>query len=647
MRFFNYSAIAISVALSACSSSSNSTSIEAALQSDATAIAYLENISSNKTQSHIDTEIWEQISGASDGLFDISYESLGASGNGQIAQNFKISLSAFPDIGLQADIVSIQGITADTLTALENNKPTKIADRIELTNVTYFGVAELMEKITEKSNQAAMDFVSNTVSNDGDIQSEIQRQMESQKTEFDRYDFSYGKITMDGLYYNGLMPALAAKEGESSDVTQIWDVVSTYARWSKAFNIDAMVAEDAVGHFIMKQILDEDGSSQDIDAQFKMPFMGMLGYREGDTRFWGYKDIDTQMIQTIASKEDDLNFTMNQGGTTGLMTVRDFKTSGLLDYLSKRKIPPVSATTILSLGKWHGEDMDTRMGEDVVAHTPSFDMDMSHFHWFIPTKLSFDLPEANYDLKALSQWATELFSTFAEAEGENVDAEQIETYIDQGMEILAAQDMENIPLAANFSYDWNPETGSASASIGYGINDVFSIGMNFDGAIGDFDSLATTFSTEDGFNKEALSAVLESQGAFSSASYDITDYGSGLDKIFSLVVDFAKLVPEGNAEQIAMLQNTDAKSLRLMASSMVRMGGMAANEQFPPAVKWINQLADFVQKGGKIEISAHPEKTVTVASAKAAKEAGVETPEQIIDFFGVKVTHDAPAQEDQ
>lgn len=642
MRIIVGSTLVFTLAVTGCSTTSKQQALEAALKTDAGAISYLENLPAASPKAEmINTATWNALATQENSLFAISFDELIDEDGGQIAHNLKVALAAYPQLGLQAEKARIWGMSNTTLEALNANQPTKIADRIDLQNITYFGLEEWMEEISSASEHAFLQIAESKLEKKGLPSDELKDALTTETT-VPEYSINYGRLVLDGLHWNGIEPSISVKEGESEETTQIWDFVSGYARWSRAFAIDAAVMLDTSGHIIIEDQGGTEAISQNMDMTFDLPMMGFANYDKGDTQFTVYKDMDLQMDQSI-SDENDVNMDIKQGSTTGLMVVRDMEANKLLSHLANRELPPVTSTNILSLGKWHIEDVQSRLGEDIVSESASFDMDLSNFHWLIPTKVSFDVPDATYNLKALGDFFETIIGSVAQSE-DDFDADQFQQYFDQGMEVLAQYDLEQLNFAGKFGYNWDPETGNFDLGLDYSFKDLIGFDVKFDGAIGNFDSYVEMANSEDGFNEKQFEEIVKEQAAFSNAHYSINDYGVGLDKIFGLVIEFAKLVPEDEAGELAMLQNTDATNLRLMASSMMRMGGMAAKDEFPQGVKWANMAADFVQKGGKIEFAARPETTVTMKSAESARESGIETPEEILSFFGVEMTHDAPPE---
>ncbi|MFC7292472.1 hypothetical protein [Hirschia litorea] len=643
MRRFSSIAFIGAIALVGCSSKAPA-SLESALKSDDASISYLETLHKRTPKSALaDTATWNAISTQDNSLFVISYESLSPESKGQIAHNLKIAFAAYPDIGLQAETAKIWGMDTNAITNLRENKPTKIAERIDLTNVSYFGFKEWMEDFTTQANDLSIEKFSEILDENNEIK-DLEAQLNTQ-IDIEKYDFNYGRITIDGLHWSGLAPAISAKADEDESTTKIWDAISGYARWSRAFNIDALLTKDTKGEFIMRQnVAGADDMTQDIDMKFDIPFVGLLGYNQGDTAFITYKDIDMQMTQDMKSDENGMDISMDQGGTTGLLTVRDFKVSNLFSHLANRELPPTSATNLLSLGKWHGEDMHSRMSGDTISVSESFDIDLTHFHWLIPTKMSFNAPDTTYDISSFLNIFSDMISSMAPQDMDAKEFDDMNTFFEGIDGVLGEHDLENLSFAGNFSYDWNPETGKFDLNLDYNFKELLGFDIEFNGFIGDFTSFETAYKTDENLRGDTFTKLLSEKVGLDHAHYSITDHGVGLDKIFGLVIDIAKLVPEDKAGQMAMLQNTDAPNLRLMASSMVRMGGMAGKEQFPQAVTWSNLAADFLQKGGEFKFAIDPDTTLNQKSVDEAKANGVEKPEDIINFIGVAVTHTAPAE---
>ncbi|WP_018997476.1 hypothetical protein [Hirschia maritima] len=643
MRVLTSTALVLSFAIAGCSTTSKIPSLDTAVQTDAGALTYLTTMNEWSPKSSMtDEATWNAISSAENSIFKISFDNIETSENDVTAHNLKIALSSFPDVGLQVEHAKMWGFDASTLEALSENNPTKIADRIDLSNITYFGLTEIFEDLTNASNEATVSILEDVLEDEAG--EAVQVIKEQQNVNVSKYDLGYGRITLDGLYWNGLAVPTLPKEDEKASSQEVWDFISSYARWSNAFKVDAMSMLDSYGEFAMEQTIDSE-SSQSLKVDYKVPVSGVIGYDKGNTRLIVYKGMDMFLDQNILVEDDDFPFNIGQGGTTGLLSVRDLNLSGLLSLLQQRKIPTLKDENLISLGKWHAEEMTSTIGDSIVSKTDTFDMDISEFRSFIPTKISMSVPSSNYNMVAFFDAFEDMFSTVFEAESEDFDRETFDQYAAQGMEIINKYELQNLDVGSKLNYEWDPDNGDLNFELDYKFKDLIGLELEFDGAAGDFVSFAEAFSSEDDSTRKALlEDILENRGALNNFRVKLTDDNIGLGRMFGMAIDFAKLIPEDEAGELAMLQSQTPENLRLMASSMMRMGAMAAKDEIPQAIGFANTFADFIEKGGDIEFMINPEKPLSKASIDEAKENGIQEPEQIIEFIGVGVSHTAPPE---
>ena len=369
-------------------------------------------------------------------------------------------------------------------------------------------------------------------------------------------------------------------------------------------------------------------ASQSMHMTYKMPLWGMLKLDKGHWPFSVYKDMEVYIDQNIQDTTlPSGSFELDQGGKTGLLTIRDFDVSGLMNLLANRTVPTLQDENIVSLGKWHGEDMTNVVGDQTISYTKEMDFDLSQFHSFIPTRISYSVPEMTYDLTAFGDMVTKMIADTGAFEAEDFDQETFEEYFSQGMTILNQFDLERLNLGAKFQYDWNPKDGEIDLNLNYAFQDLIGIELEYDGAIGTLEAFKTAFTNEDKpFDFDSLGDIFDKEGAVDGVRLKITDDNVGLGRLFGLAIELSKLVPEEEAGELAMLQSQTPDNLRLMASSMIRMAGMGMNEKMPPAVGYTNLIADFIQKGGDIELTVSPDQRINKANTRAAKDAGMKTP---------------------
>ena len=71
------------------------------------------------------------------------------------------------------------------------------------------------------------------------------------------------------------------------------------------------------------------------------------------------------------------------------------------------------------------------------------------------------------------------------------------------------------------------------------------------------------------------------------------------------------------------------------------MGGMEAAQVFPPAVGYINGIADFVMNGGALRVALNPDEPLGAQSEAQLMQLG-DDPQAILDFLGFEFEYTAP-----
>ena len=91
---------------------------------------------------------------------------------------------------------------------------------------------------------------------------------------------------------------------------------------------------------------------------------------------------------------------------------------------------------------------------------------------------------------------------------------------------------------------------------------------------------------------------------------------------------------------MAILAYNEPEQLRMLAVNSVIGMKPLVRQQVPGLDPWMDALAGFLEEGGSLKVGANPETPVTAAMAAVLAMGGGEPdPEQIIDLFGLTVTH--------
>ena len=90
-----------------------------------------------------------------------------------------------------------------------------------------------------------------------------------------------------------------------------------------------------------------------------------------------------------------------------------------------------------------------------------------------------------------------------------------------------------------------------------------------------------------------------------------------------------------------MMRNSSPSELRGLASGLTRMSGMQVGSAFPPALEYVNGVADFILNGGTIGLSVEPEEPLNAAAMETIEPLFAE-PDALVDYLGVEFEYSAP-----
>jgi len=88
-----------------------------------------------------------------------------------------------------------------------------------------------------------------------------------------------------------------------------------------------------------------------------------------------------------------------------------------------------------------------------------------------------------------------------------------------------------------------------------------------------------------------------------------------------------------------MFGNMEPDQVRSMALSAVGFGVIEAAKEFPAAQEYGDEVIAFLREGGSLEFKLDPPEPITRAFTEANPDP---EPEQIIEFLGMTLEHNAP-----
>ncbi len=280
----------------------------------------------------------------------------------------------------------------------------------------------------------------------------------------------------------------------------------------------------------------------------------------------------------------------NQRTTMKSFEWRNIDFSGLLAWGMRDETPPLSAEDLIDLGVMKAADMKTFISGRLAASIKEATMSAAAFTWLAPSDFRVDTKGAVYD-----------FTAYVPEKEEAV------------IETLKQHGLDKVKGDGYIEWIWNADSGAADfdyVAETSGLAD-FSLALGFSGL--KLNEMAAAQESGDG-------DVIMSHGAFNNFSLKVADE-KALDAIFALS---------------ALQMGGTGEDLRFSAPAMIRLSGAQAAQMNGRISGYANALAEFVAKGGTLEINAKPAKPVAFT---ALQTAGATAPQTLPDVLELEVTH--------
>ncbi|MEZ5892537.1 MAG: hypothetical protein R3C58_05250 [Parvularculaceae bacterium] len=514
------------------------------------------------------------------------------------------------------------GLSIGELRAWGAGDASRIADRLDMRGVSSFGLEALVEKQTKAYTDLFTESLGG-LGQEGEAKVDFAAQIGS-------YEVGADRFIVDEL-------VIHPEEAAASDIgAPFMAMLAGAAAANRRVSLDA----SATYGFRFSMTMDQAAAASEISGA--APFLGVEGWRRGDNDFTVVRDLsftaDTSMPETqVADEETGELYTtpamnMAMGGGYGLMTIEGVKVARLYEHLAKGALPPTTETDVMSLGVWRARDQTQTFGGRELASVKESFVDLRNFHWLVPTEIRTTATGGKYNMAALFDYVQE---SAAGAGGDSAELAQFE----QLTAMLKEIGLDAIAYDGDMAVTWSPNDGATSSQINLSADNIGEWLQSADGALPDFAAVEQWIPTEgETFDGEAVMPEVVKALALHRASLVLTDKG-GIDKGFALAVAMAKLAPEDDASA-AMLRNADPADLRVSSAAMIRLSAQQAAAAFPPAVGYMNAVADFLQKGGALRIEANPPAPFTAALLESEAEAMQSDPSLIATLLGLTVVQE-------
>lgn len=535
-------------------------------------------------------------------------------------------------VGVEANEVLFYGFDpdaiADRIRGTNLDATLKVADRIELRGVKSVGM-EAVSKLMMEQYVGAIDEFTPL---DDDIVTDI-----GAVDVFD-YNFEMKTLLIDGF---DLHPFIYAKLEDEADEVEIDDEsleienllaasdhderhgFQMLGAWMRAFSIDAVVYDDLVFEYAMRD--------NDIELSMNMSIglSGLRDYNRGDLAYSGSWDavIDGGFpIPDPDGGATDLKTVPMSGGVTS-STISGFKMAKAFEALANWQMPETSEADLFDLGRWEMSNYTLDIAEKSLFKAEALVFD-SEFHWLLPTSINLSLTDTGYNIG-------NLFEVMTEEMGEELEPGLSAEDLRKGLEIVEQYGFECLCGDWALDLNWNESTGAISYREKGQFADAFKGTTSADLGFSTPERISALFDLED--PETGFETAFQEDFEFRGFESVLTDTG-GLSTLFEMLHAIGQAFPE--QEGMAMLTYNDAAQLRMLSVNMVNGMKPMVRQEMPGADPWMDALAAFLEEGGTLTISAKPPTPINYALIESYEESGIDPgPEEIVEIIGLTVTH--------
>lgn len=269
---------------------------------------------------------------------------------------------------------------------------------------------------------------------------------------------------------------------------------------------------------------------------------------------------------------------------------RNIDLSGLVKYGVAGEEPPASDRDLINLGTMTMSGMTAYIDDRKISTVGEISVPKMVFSWLIPSDFRMEFSDAVTNYTAY------------------VPDEENPAFA-----ILNERGLDEVPGDGFLDWNWNPDTGAGALDYEANSPGLADVSLNFAMTGAD---LATIAEAQENGNEEAFAQ----NAALKSFNLKLKDE-TALDTIF----DLAALQMGGTGDD-----------LRQSAPALLRLTGGQVAQLNPRINGYIDALANFISKGGSLEISAAPEEPLSAAIL----DSGAIAPQTLPDVLNLTVTHE-------
>lgn len=533
------------------------------------------------------------------------------------------------DVGLEIGTLALTGFDMDLFEARMAGQALDttglLIDYMQATDITLYGVETLYGGAIDAYNGLLEDTLEALEEEEGEVAIELDT---GGPIGLQKLDFRINSITLDDFMLRPFeLTKKAFDEGEEDDA-ELFHFLQAYAAFQRAMGAASLTMSG----------LTFDMAMTEDDAPMSMSYTISSITTEG----WQGGDIASSVTDrtiftaSVPMDEEDEDFpfeNMDMSGDYRRQTVTDIRLDKALGWLARGELPPRTETDLMSLGVWTADGITFNMFGDTFYSMGAYVMDMSGFHWLVPTAIDMRVDDLVYNIGPLMRVVADTDPDFA-------DSEERQTLLD----VLSVMDKYGLSAPsfdADIAWRWDPETGPANLNMTYGLDGYGTASTDLDIVSSSFDDLASLFDIEDEDAREAaFKQMAEQDMRFSGFSLELNDQG-GLDKLFSMAIEIMNIVPN---EETAAFANMEPEDLRAMAAGLVPLGAFELSKVFPPAAGYARTMSSYINEGGKLRIAAEPPTPLSSKEIEKLPDLASDT-DKIVDMFGLSVVHTPEAAE--
>ena len=279
----------------------------------------------------------------------------------------------------------------------------------------------------------------------------------------------------------------------------------------------------------------------------------------------------------------------SQRATIGSFEWRDIDFSGALAYGVKGEDAPATERNLIDLGGMKVADMVSFIDDREVAKIDEVSIPKMKFAWLIPSDFRMDMKGAVTDYTAYIP-----------------DTEN------PAYAVLKEHGLDKVKGDGFAEWKWNPDKGDGR--------------LAYEANSPDFLDLTLGLEMVGATLKEIAADNGDSENPFAESA-ELKSFSLKLDdeKALDAIFDIAALQMGGTGDD-----------LRQSTPALIRLSGAQFAQLNPRISDYIDAVADFIAKGGSLEIKASPDEPVGAADLETMGAA----PQSLPDILELTITHD-------